>query len=182
MGTTSYALARYNDTKSPTEPFRQVRLAKWAQDLQRSLDNERKRYKRMYSNQPADWVSNAGESEKASDPNQSLVPTSHHRPAKGRLGGEVGIIDPRDPLGVLAFGQTFRRQGWLALQLAGSCGLIGAVAWWVMRNWAEVQEFLGLGQQGPVVSVTGVSAPTRGAFDTCNWKGWFGREGGGWGR
>jgi septin family protein len=183
-GTTSYALARYNDTKSPTEPFRQVRLAKWAQDLQRSLDNERKRYKRMYSNPPADWVSNAGESEKASDPNQSLVPASQHRPAKGRLGGEVGIIDPRDPLGVLAFGQTFRRQGWLALQLAGSCGLIGAVAWWVMRNWAEVQEFLGLGQQGPgsVVSVTGVPAPARGAFDTCNWKGWFGRDGGGWGR
>lgn len=182
MGTSAYALARYNDTKSPTEPFRQVRLAKWAQDLQRSLDNERKRYKRMYSHQPADWVSSAGDSERASEQqHQSLVPTSHLRPAKGRLGGEIGIIDPRDPLGVLAFGQTFRRQGWFALQLASSCGLIGAVAWWVMRNWAEVQEFLGwTPQQGPVVSVTGLSAPPgRGLFDTANFKGIFGREGGG---
>ena len=178
MGTSAYALARYNDTKSPTEPFRQVRLAKWAQDLQRSLDNERKRYKRMYTNQPSDWVSSAGDSEKASDPNQSLVPASYHQPAKGRLGGEIGIIDPRDPLGVLAFGQSFRRQGCFALQLAGSCGLIGAVAWWVMRNWAEVQEFLGFGTQGPVVSVTGVPAPTRGMFDTSNFKGLFGRDGG----
>ena len=174
MGTSAYALARYNDTKSPTEPFRQIRLAKWAQDLQRSLDNERKRYKRLYANATADCVSSAADSEKASasDPNQSLV---QHRPPKGRLGGEIGIIDPRDPLGVLAFGQTFRRQGWFALQLAGSCGLIGAVAWWVMRNWVEVQEFLGLGQ-GPVVSVTGVPAPSRGLFDTANWKGFLGWE------
>jgi hypothetical protein len=178
MGTSTYALARYNDTKSPTEPFRQVRLAKWAQDLQRSLDNERKRYQRMYSAHPSDWVSSAGDFETASDPNQSLIPTSQLRPAKGRLGGEVGIIDPRDPLGVLAFGQSFRRRGWFALQFAGSCGLIGAVAWWVMRNWAEVQEFLGFGTQGPVVSVTGVPAPTRGMFDTSNFKGLFGREGG----
>ena len=174
MGTSAYALARYNDTKSPTEPFRQVRLAKWAQDLQRGLDNERKRYQRLYANATADWVSSAADSEKASasDPNQSLV---SHRPLKGRLGGEIGIIDPRDPLGVLAFGQTFRRQGWFALQLAGSCGLIGAVAWWVVRNWVEVQEFLGLGQ-GPVVSVTGVPAPSKGLFDTANWKGLLGWE------
>lgn len=177
MGTSAYALSRYNDTKSPTEPFRQVRLAKWAQDLQRSLDNERKRYSRMYANATSDWVSSAADSEKASssDPDQSLIPTSH-RPSKGRLGGEVGIIDPRDPLGVLAFGQAFRRQSWFAIQLAGSFGVIGAVAWWVMRNWIEVQEFLGLNQHTGVVSVTGVPAPSRGWFDDWDWKGFFGWE------
>ena len=185
-GTSAYALARYNDNKSPTEPFRQVRLAKWAQDLQRSLDNERKRFnKRLYPAQQGDWVSSAADSEKAasassSDPNQALVSTSaSHRPGKGRLGGEIGIIDPRDPLGVLAFSQTFRRQSWLALQVAGSCGLIGAVAWWVVRNWGEVQDFLGLGATGPVVTVTGVPAPTQrgGLFGTSDWKGIFSGQG-----
>ena len=173
MGTSAYALARYNDNKSRTEPFRQVRLAKWAQDLQRSLDNERRRYKQMYLNPPSEWAS---DSEKASaDPNhQSLIPTP--RPARGRLGGDLGIIDPRDPLGVLAMSQTFRRRGWFALQIAGSCGFIGAVAWWVVRNWVEVQEFLGVGGQGVgVVSVTAVPAPTRGWVE--DWREVFG-----WGR
>ena len=39
LGPSQYNLAR---TASPSEPFRQVRLAKWAQDLQRGLDNERR--------------------------------------------------------------------------------------------------------------------------------------------
>ena len=179
IGTCAYALARRNDNRSPSEPFRQVRLARWAQDLRRSLDNERRRYKQMYANAPSDWASNdaATDSEKASDPNQSLTTTSYPRPPKGRLGGDLAIIDPRDPLGVLAFGQTFRRQGWFALQLAGSCGLIATVAWWVARNWADVQDFLGIAQPTTVVSVNTLpSSADRGVFDGISWKGLLGME------
>ena len=167
MGTSSYALARYNDQTNTNVPFRQVRLAKWAQDLQRSLDNERRRYKQMYVDATSDWTSNsAAECSEKPDLSQSLVTTSGTRPAKGRLGGDLGIIDPRDPLGVLAFGEAFRRRGWFALQIAGGCGLIGAVAWWVVRNWVEVQEWVGFGQ--PVAfGVTAVPAPT-----TRGWLQW----------
>ena len=153
----AYALSRHTDNASPSEPFRQVRLAKWAQDLQRSLDNERRRYQQIYAaNVPSGWTSNNSAdsaSDKPSSPtNNALIHkspsrTDPSRPPKGRLGGDLGIIDPRDPLGVLAFGQTFRR-GCSVLQIAGGFGLAGAVVWWVCRNWAELQEFLGLGMGG----------------------------------
>jgi hypothetical protein len=153
---------------SPSEPFRQIRLAKWAQDLQRSLEKERRRYQQKFYMPGAD-----------SDPNSlPLTTLGAERPEKGRLGGPISIIDPRDPLGVLAFGQTFRRRGYFALQIAGSCGLIGAAAWWVLRNWADVQEFFGFGtsSSGDLVSVTAIPAPTptRSWSDFGGWRDWIG--------
>lgn len=149
----SATLPRYNE--QPTEPFRQVRLAKWAQDLQRSLANERGKYVQMFNNRPTDWSSGGSEKE-----DQALITTANgHRPARGHLGGDLGVIDPRDPLGVLAFGQAFRRRGYFMLQIVGGCGLIGAVAYWIMRNWVEVQDFFGLGQTS-MVSTTAVPAPS----------------------
>lgn len=173
-GASAQALARYNDQTNTSVPFRQVRLAKWAQDLQRSLDNERRRYKNMFTGPPSDWLSSnaaaSSDSEKAADPNTSLVAADSSRPAKGRLGGALGIVDPRDPLGVLAFSQTFTRNGWFALQIAGSCGLLGAVAWWVAKNWAELQEFLRLGQPPAPITVNAVPAPTKGWLEDVDWK------------
>jgi hypothetical protein len=178
----SSAYARVLNNASPSEPFRQVRMAKWAQDLQRSLDKERRKYQRMYT---ADWTSTStggsgtSESEKA-DPNMSLTTT---RPSKGRLGGPLSIIDPRDPLGVLAFSQAFRRQGFFVLQVASGCGLVGAVVWWMVRNWGEVVDFFGLSgytNTGGLVSVSAVPAPvpsSRGWANTVDfgeWKEWLG--------
>ena len=174
VGSSTYALARYNNNASPTEPFRQVRLAKWAQDLQRGLDSERRRYKQMYANVPSDWTSNQADSDKAAtDANRSLVA---NKPATGRLGGDLGIIDPRDPLGVLVFSQALRSRGWFALQVAGGCGLIGAVAWWTWRDsgWVDVQEWFSFGQPS-MMNVTAVPAPTRGWLeDIGDWRGFFG--------
>lgn len=167
-GASAQALARYNDQTNTSVPFRQVRLAKWAQDLQRSLENERRRYKNMFTGPPSDWATS--DSEKAADPNSSLVATNSGRPAKGRLGGALGIVDPRDPLGVLAFSQAFTRHGWFALQIAGSCGLIGALMWWAAKNWADLQEFLGLAQPPAPITVNAVPAPTKGWFEDVDWK------------
>ncbi|KAK3057812.1 hypothetical protein LTR09_000887 [Extremus antarcticus] len=159
------AYARALNNSSPSEPFRQIRLAKWAQDLQRSLDNERRRYQRFYT---PDWTSSTD------DEKTSLPLTTSSRPQKGRLGGPLSIIDPRDPLGLLSFSQMFRSRGYVVLQLAAGFGVVGAVAWWVLRNWADVQEFFGLGGavgmgsgggQQQVWSVSAVAAPTRGWFE-----------------
>ncbi|KAK5126633.1 hypothetical protein LTR85_009567 [Meristemomyces frigidus] len=174
IGTSAYALAHHNDQTQGTEPFRQVRLAKWAQDLQRSLNNERKRYTRIYANPPADWTSASSDAEK--DDNEKALTSTHHRPARGRLGGDIAIIDPRDPLGVLAFSQAFRRRGWVALRVAGGMGLVGYAAFWVVRNWAEVQDWFGVGQ--PVIlNAPAVPAPTKGLMgyvEDIDWKGFFG--------
>lgn len=156
--------------QQPSEPFRQVRLAKWAQDLQRSLANERGKYVHMYNNFPADWSS--GNSEK--DDQALITTTNGTRPARGHLGGDLGVIDPRDPLGVLAFGQAFRRRGYFMLQIMGGCGLIGAVAYWIMRNWAEVQDFFGTGQTS-MVHATAIPAPAPKSWhDTADLRGFFG--------
>jgi GTPase SAR1 family protein len=154
MGTSAFALAKYNEEAQTTEPFRQVRLAKWAQDLQRSLNNERRRYQQMYANAPAEWQPSEDENTHA------MVTTKEgHRPPRGRLGGDLGVIDPRDPLGVLSFAQAFRRRGFLTLQIVGGCGLVGAVAYWVARNWMDVQDFFGFSQPAGVVHAVAVPAP-----------------------
>ncbi|KAK3675319.1 hypothetical protein LTR78_004829 [Recurvomyces mirabilis] len=194
--TSTRALAQYNEqnNNNTTLPFRQVRLAKWAQDLQRSLDNERKRYREIYlgGNHKSllwkgDGVAGADES---SDNEKALV--SHHyqqqrveqRPARGRLGGAIAVIDPRDPLGLLALGQSMRRRGWFMLRVAGLGGLVGAGIWWVVRNWVEVQ---GWWYGGTVINGFGVGiAPVQwgvglGHADDggVDWRGFFG-GGGGW--
>jgi hypothetical protein len=161
METSTFALAQYNAEAQGTEPFRQVRLAKWAQDLQRSLNNERRKYQQMYNNPPAEWNSNDDENAHA------IITTKEgQRPPRGRLGGDLGVIDPRDPLGVLSFAQAFRRQGFFALQIMGGCGLVGAVAYWVMRNWMDVQDFFGFNQPAGMVHAIPPPPPPSARYST----------------
>ncbi|CAK1354333.1 hypothetical protein CB0940_01802 [Cercospora beticola] len=179
-GASTQALARYNEqtqAQQPAEPFRQVRLAKWAQDLQRSLHNERRKYEHMYTcNVPA-WP--AGDIEKNE---QALVATKEgYRASRGRLGGDISVFDPSDPLGVLALGQKLRQRGFVVLQIVSGAGILGAAAYWVIRNWLEVQEFLGLSEPAGMMHSTAIHPPAPAR--TAHWldeeylKGFFG-----WGR
>jgi septin family protein len=168
-GTSANALAQHNSQTTGSEPFRQIRLAKWAQDLQRSLANERKRYDNLYTQQPAEWHL---EHEGAPAGDEKALISRHAeepdlRPMPGRLGGEIAVIDP---LGILSLGQIFRRQSFFMLRVAGGFGLVGTVAWWVLRNWAEVQEWVGGGSAGGMGGTPiAVPAPERGW-----WEGWAG--------
>ncbi|KAK3067537.1 hypothetical protein LTR53_015544 [Teratosphaeriaceae sp. CCFEE 6253] len=200
-GAHALALAHYDD-QSPggSVPFRQVRLAKWAQDLQRGLASERRRYRDMYLRQTSpDWraAEQADENKKAVivavlGGGSGNTPAPPHlapsRPPRGRLGGDMAVIDPRDPLGVLAFAQGFRRRGWCALRVAGGCGLVGAVAWWVLRNSTEVQRWFGAGEgaEGWLVVTPAVPPPPPpphggeggwlGWVGEVDWRGFFGWE------
>jgi len=181
IGTSAHALAQHDSQTTGTEPFRQIRLAKWAQDLQRSLANERKRYDTLYTvQQPAEWhlehEGTGGSDEKAliarNDDGGAVGSSSQQRPTRGKLGGEIAVIDP---LGILSLGQIFRRQSWFVLRVAGGCGFVGAVAWWVLRNWAEVQEWFGGGAGGSGsggmsgLGSTPVAVP---APQKAWWEGW----------
>lgn len=55
-GAPSYALARVADHTRREEQLAQVRLAKWASDMQRSLQNERERYEALARGERAVWL------------------------------------------------------------------------------------------------------------------------------
>lgn len=118
------------------EPSRHIHVAKWARDLQRSLRKE------------GTWRDG-----------------HTTRPMKGRLGGDLAVIDPKDPLGILSMTQAFGRRGWLTLQIVGGCGLLSAAVWWVARNWIEWQAWFWPGQDGYFAPLA-IPAPTRTWLDT----------------
>lgn len=159
MGATStYALARVADHRQREERLAQVRLAKWASDLQRSLQNERERFEVLARGERAVWLTERlGEC--VAD--GTLVPvTAENMLALSRSGpGQTDdvlqpglasatdmkrwvIEDPRDPLGLLRYNDELRQRGWLALQVVGGLGVIGGLTLWVVRNWDTLGEDL----------------------------------------
>ena len=178
------ALAHHS--RNPSEPtsFRQLRLAKWAQDLQRSLANDRKRYHPAAAPEwPLEPHAFEAEAEAEAENEKALVSRrERERPGRGRLGGEIAVVDP---LGVLSLAQGVRRQGWVALRVLGGVGLGGAVVWclwgrwwwwwgdvvgegWLFGSWG------GSGSAGVVGTPVAVPAPVgeRGSWEGVGWGRW----------
>ncbi|RAL60721.1 hypothetical protein DID88_009827 [Monilinia fructigena] len=144
--TTSYALARITDHTQREEKLAQVRLSKWAADLQRSLQNERARFEALARNERAVWlterlgecvqdgtlipVSQARQTQRSSDAGV-LVKRGSFSP-KASSGA---ILNTHDPLGILEFNEDVKRRGIIALQLVSSFGIIGGLAIWINRSW-----------------------------------------------
>lgn len=146
MATASYALAKYRDHTQREERLAQVRLAKWATDLQRSLENERRRYAELQQGERKRWLlervgdevveGKAGMGMPAVDVEWALVKHGDKADAwkEGGTWQRGGALrNPRDPLGLCEWGDGFRKRCWLLVQVLGSCGIIGAVAVAVVR-------------------------------------------------
>ncbi|EHK96956.1 putative Septin-7 [Glarea lozoyensis 74030] len=144
--TTSYALARITDHTQREEKIAQVRLANWAADLQRSLQNERDRFEELARNERAVWLTERlGECVQ----DGTLVPISEARKRDGDYSLTLvknesssrksykmyDGIDRYDPLGLLQLNAEMKRRGWLAVRLLSGVGLIGGLAFWVVRTW-----------------------------------------------
>lgn len=144
--TTSYALARITDHTQREEKLAQVRLSKWATDLQRSLQNERARFEALARSERAVWLTERlGECVQ----DGTLVPISQARqPQRSSDAGAVvkrgtysrttssgSFLNTHDPLGILEFNEDLKRRGIIALQLVSSFGIIGGLAFWFNRNW-----------------------------------------------
>ena len=160
---TSYALARVTDHTQREDRIAQVRLAKWASELQRSLQNERERYEAITRKERTAWLAERMEECKREEGSQALArrsgpvagsrswtwsgaSSSHLTPQVARLGpnteelphptklGSVEV-DARDPLGILAWRAQMKRQSWLALQVVGGVGLLGGLTLWLARRY-----------------------------------------------
>ncbi|KIX02684.1 uncharacterized protein Z518_08626 [Rhinocladiella mackenziei CBS 650.93] len=134
----SWALAKVADHTQREERLAQVRLSKWASELQLSLQRERERYERLARGERALWlVERMGEEVRDGrilphDHSHALVPKG----GKSGLGfGEVPSYQMHDPLGLLRWQDNMRTRGWIALQIVGSFGVVGGLAFWLAKTW-----------------------------------------------
>ncbi|KAJ5577749.1 uncharacterized protein N7459_006713 [Penicillium hispanicum] len=151
----SYTMARISDYTHHEERMAQVRLAQWATDLQRSLQNERDRYAALARSDRAVWLT-----ERLSEcvVDGSLVPISqtpglrglhiatgdvtssnlHATRTRGSLLStkyHIARLSPHDPLGVVGWLDDLGRRGWVLVQIVGSVGVVGGLALWLARTW-----------------------------------------------
>lgn len=146
-GMSPYIQAKIADHTQQEEKLAQIRLARWAGDLQRSLQNERARYEAISRGERAVWL-NERIGECINDGSLVRVPSSSSaartekglevvKPELPRVSGHRGLLDPGDPLGLLRWNEFMRRKGWIAFQVVGSVGILGAMAVWVWRTWSS---------------------------------------------
>lgn len=147
-GASSCVRTRVADHTQREEKLAQVRLAKWAGDLQRSLQNERARYEALSRGERAIWLTERlGEcvNDGTLMPVQNSVTPSAKALSslKVESSGSSGrsFADGGDPLGLLKWNEAMRGRGWIAFQVVGSFGVLGAMAVWMARSW-------GLGSDG----------------------------------
>lgn len=131
----SFALARVADHTQKEDRLAQIRLSKWASDLQLSLQREREKYESLARSERAVWLV-----EKMGDEIRQgqLVPASELPPPNGsrRKVKESNVsYQIHDPLGLLRWQEAVRAQTWLALQVVGSFGVVGGLALWITKQW-----------------------------------------------
>ncbi|KAL4938576.1 hypothetical protein BDV06DRAFT_50325 [Aspergillus oleicola] len=148
----SYAMARVSDYSRHEEKRAQIQLAKWASDLQQSLQNERERYAALARGERAVWLTERlGECVV----DGSLVPMTQtpgfcglSRPSNKADGGvlirtekgqsveyHIAHISSLDPLGVVRWSEDLKQRGWAIVQIVGSFGVVGGLALWLAKTW-----------------------------------------------
>ena len=136
-----YVQARIADHTQQEEKMAQIRLARWAGELQRSLQNERARYEAISRGERAVWLTekigecvNDGSLVTIQGIGKGLEATKLELP---RVSGHRGLLDPGDPLGLLRWNELMKQKGWIAFQVVGSVGILGAMAVWAWRTWGS---------------------------------------------
>ena len=147
----SYAQARVADHTQREERLAQIHLANWAGSLQRSLQNERARYEALAHEQRITWLRERLHECAIDATDRPLVSSSQVTALEAKSSREAyigfssrrGLGNPEDPLGLLRWNEAMRQRGWIAFQVVGSFGVLGAVAVWVIRNWGVNMGFDG---------------------------------------
>lgn len=146
--TSSYALARITDHTQREEHLAQVRLSKWATDLQRSLHNERVRFEALARGERAVWLT-----ERLNECVQdgTIVPINQNSHSTSVTSGSIikqetysrrsrtrnagSNLNRQDPLGLLQLNAEMRRKSWIAVKIVGGFGIIGGLAIWLAGRW-----------------------------------------------
>ena len=142
----SWALAKVADHTQREERLAQIRLSRWASELQISLQRERERYERLARGERATWLVDRMSEEvrdgkiQPTDNNQALV--RKNSKARDAYGDDLmPSYKMHDPLGLLRWQDAMRTRGWLALQILGSFGVVGGVAFWLAKHFGMMGTF-----------------------------------------
>lgn len=147
----TYSLARLADHTQREERMAQIRLANWASELQRSLASEKARYEALARGERAIWLT-----EKLNECVQegTLIAVRdrdrNRDRSTSRLSGKMkrrlsrgsqatSTMQHQDPLGLLEVAAKLKANGWVALEVLGSMGILGGVAIWVSKNGWHAQ-------------------------------------------
>lgn len=141
---TSQAMTRLGEHAQQEERLAQVRLSKWANDLQSSLQRERERFEKLARGERAIWLvekmSEEAKGGRLSVRDQStgaLVRIGNRRDegASSSWASSGSYHAIHDPLGLLRWSDHVKTRGWIALQVVGSFGMIGGLAFWLAKTW-----------------------------------------------
>ncbi|KAH8723942.1 Septin-domain-containing protein [Phaeosphaeriaceae sp. PMI808] len=144
--------------QEPSQPMSDIRIAKWATDLHRSLRNERDRFDQLQRTDRAQWllervgeevshgniVASPGGSPRAA---WAMVRRADEKQAKERSCGTgrrytASVVDSRDPLGLCGFGDRIRTKGFVLVKVLGGISVLGAIVVAVVRAFGvEGQTF-----------------------------------------
>lgn len=135
----SLALIRAYD-QGPVNSSPHFHIVDWAADLQRSLASERANFEALARGERAVWLT-----ERLSECvlDGTLVPVHElnnkdKAPSRKSRGPRRGLSrrtqHHQDPLGLLQVVADLKTRGWIALELFGSIGVLGGLAFWVSRH------------------------------------------------
>lgn len=147
LGMSPYQQARLTDHTQQEEKLAQIKLAKWASDLQRGLQSERAKYEAIAREERAMWLTCklgecvGDEDGHAGQDNVSPLALQNRKTASGKAPSMIYnanrhvLLDAGDPLGLLKWNEALQRKGWVIFQVVGISSLIGAITMWAARTW-----------------------------------------------
>jgi len=141
----NFSLARYNNSMQGDQRFSEIRIARWATDLQRSRRNERDRFEELQSSDRAKWLlERVGEevsrgtiiTSRDGTPRAEWAIVRHSDEKGSKIGQRYAKamgLDSRDPLGLCDFSDELRRRSFVLVKVLGGMSVVGAVIVAVIR-------------------------------------------------
>lgn len=140
---------RIADQQQQQERLARIQMANWATNLERNLKREQAQYEALARRERADWLLRkmseeygAGRLVAAGDLDRrpfSLQDKENRALSHTRKQKDISTEAHQDPLGLVEVTANMKARSWDAVQLLGSLGLLGGLAFWATRQGWCVQ-------------------------------------------